>query len=122
MPTSRCLNKRDSVVQVEKTQQAVKKEQSLASQLEQEMKAVNSSAEEQVQLEQQRVQATEKERALVEKSLQAERQKVSCLHGLEKSSYPTIMIQDSENLKSKHSIPCSFCTRHQKQEHSAGIM
>ena len=61
---------------MEKTQQAVKKEQKLASQLQQEIKAVNSNADEQVQLEQQKVQATEKERALVEKSLEAERQKV----------------------------------------------
>ena len=76
------VSKYSPLAQVEKTQQAVKKEQSLASQLKQEIKAVNSSAEEQVQLEQQRVQATEKERTLVEQSLQAERQKVCCLYGL----------------------------------------
>ena len=64
------------LVQVEKTQQAVKKEQGLASKLKEEIKAVNSSAEEQMQLEQQKVQATEKERSLTEKALQAERQKV----------------------------------------------
>lgn len=63
-------------MQVEKTQQAVKKEQGLASKLKEEIKAVNSSAEEQMQLEQQKVQATEKERSLTEKALQAERQKV----------------------------------------------
>lgn len=67
------------VRQVEKTQEAVQKEQSLASKLKEEIKQANSSAEEKVQLEQQKVQATEKERALVEKSLEAERQKVCIL-------------------------------------------
>ena len=67
------------LLQVEKTQQAVKKEQSLASKLKDEIKAVSSSTDKQMQLEQQKVQATEKERALTEKALQAERQKVSCM-------------------------------------------
>ena len=67
------------LLQVEKTQQAVKKEQGLASKLKEEIKAVNSSTDKQMQLEQQKVQATEKERALTEKALQAERQKVSCM-------------------------------------------
>lgn len=68
------------MVQVEKTQKAVKKEQSLASQLKEEISAVNSSAEKQMQLEKEKAEATEAERALVEKSLQAERQKVTAVH------------------------------------------
>lgn len=67
------------LLQVEKTQQAVKKEQSLATKLKDEIKAVSSSTDKQMQLEQQKVQATEKERAMTEKALQAERQKVSCM-------------------------------------------
>jgi len=54
----------------------VKNEQSLASKLKQEISAVNSSAQKQMQLEQEKTEAAEAERALVEKSLQAERQKV----------------------------------------------
>lgn len=67
------------MVQVEETQTAVKKEQSLASQLKQEISAVNSSAQKQMQLEKEKAEATEAERALVEKSLQAERQKVTAV-------------------------------------------
>ncbi len=67
------------MVQVEKTQKAVKKEQSLASQLKEEISAVNSSAQKQMQLEKEKAEATEAERALVEKSLQAERQKVTAV-------------------------------------------
>lgn len=66
-------------MQVEKTQKAVKKEQSLASQLKEEISAVNSSAQKQMQLEKEKAEATEAERALVEKSLQAERQKVTAV-------------------------------------------
>ena len=67
------------MVQVEKTQKAVKKEQSLASQLKEEISAVNSSAQKQMQLEKEKAEATEAERTLVEKSLQAERQKVTAV-------------------------------------------
>ena len=67
------------MVQVEKTQKAVKKEQSLASQLKEEISAVNNSAQKQMQLEKEKAEATEAERALVEKSLQAERQKVTAV-------------------------------------------
>ena len=62
---------------MEKTQKAVKKEQSLASKLKEEISAVNSSTQKQMQLEQQKVEATQAERVLVEKSLNAERHKVS---------------------------------------------
>ena len=63
--------------QVEKTQSAVKKEQGLAAKLKEEISAVNNSSQKQMQLEKEKVEATEAERSLVEKSLKAERQKVS---------------------------------------------
>ena len=58
----------------------MEKEQSLAAKLKKEITAANESAEKQVQLEQEKAKATEAERALVEKSLQAERQKVGGLY------------------------------------------
>ena len=63
-------------LQVEKTQSAVKKEQGLASKLKEEINAVNSNAQQQMQLEKEKAEATAAEKALVEKTLDAERQKV----------------------------------------------
>lgn len=63
-------------LQVEKTQSAMEKEQGLASKLKEEINAVNSNAQKKLQLEQERAEATAAEKALVEKTLDAERQKV----------------------------------------------
>ena len=63
--------------QVEKTQSVVKKEQSLAAKLKEEISVVNNNAQKQMQLEKEKAEATESEKALVEKSLDAERQKVT---------------------------------------------
>lgn len=68
------------LAQVEKTQSAVKKEQGLAAKLKEEISAVNNTSQKQMQLEKEKVEATEAERSLVEKSLKAERQKVSNVH------------------------------------------
>jgi len=89
------------VVQVEKTQKAVKKEQSLASQLKEEISAVNSSAQKQMQLEKEKAEATEAERALVEKSLQAERQKVTAV--------PLVVLI---KVNCAHSQVCDACFGH----------
>ena len=61
---------------MEKTQSAVKKEQGLASKLKQEINAVNDNAQKQLQLEKEKAEATESEKSLIEKTLNAERQKV----------------------------------------------
>ena len=58
------------------TQSAVEKQQGLASKLKQEISAINSSAQKQVQLEQEKAKAEAAEKALVQKFLDAERQKV----------------------------------------------
>lgn len=57
----------------------MKKEQSLASRLKEEISAVNTNAQKKMQLEKEKAEATESEKALVEKSLDAERQKVTHL-------------------------------------------
>ena len=79
-PTSRILFLRlyalSSLLQVDSTQSAVKKEQGLVSKLKEEINAVNSNAQQQMQLEQEKAEATAAEKALVEKTLDAERQKV----------------------------------------------
>ena len=54
----------------------MKKEQGLSSKLKAEINAVNSNAQQQMQLEQEKAEATAAEKALVEKTLDAERQKV----------------------------------------------
>ena len=61
---------------MDSTQSAVKKEQGLVSKLKEEINAVNSNAQQQMQLEQEKAEATAAEKALVEKTLDAERQKV----------------------------------------------
>ena len=65
-------------LQVEQTQGVVKKEQGLAAKLQQEISAVTSNAQKQKELEQQKTEATAAEKQLIEKSLNAERQKVTC--------------------------------------------
>lgn len=64
------------------TQSAVKKQQGLASKLKEEINAINDSAQKQKKLEQDKAAAIAAEKALVDKFLDAERQKVSASFGL----------------------------------------
>lgn len=88
------------------TQSAVEKQQGLASKLKQEISTINSSAEKQVQLEQEKAEAEAAEKALVQKFLDAERQKVSLLLfvTVSKSSDDRLSLAISSNISNETTL------------------
>ena len=64
--------------QVAKAQEAVQKEQDIGAKLQQELAAVRSGSQRQVDLQKERAEAAEREKQLVEQSLAAEQRKVPC--------------------------------------------